>query len=402
MATEERSTQKITRPRTDDRVLWDVLFGVWGYPAVFAAHQMKLFERLAEKPMTLDELARALNLATRGADALLALCASLGLVACKDGRYSLTPLSEDYLLPDSPTYWGWALDAWAAIYTTWTPDNVRRAAETDRPQGIFGDPEGPFAVWHADFALAATRAMHSLSIPAALAWPHHLDLSRHKVMLDVGGGSGAHSIGAANAWPGLRFVVLDREPICAIARQFAEQHGLEDRISFHTADFFADPFPEADVHFYSMIFHDWPPEKCRFLAHKSFASLPSGGRIIIHEMLFNDDRTGPFPVAAFNVDMLVAMPGQQYSGRELLTMLQGPASGRRRSYPPSATGASSRACGHRAGESGSTDLAGCPGNRAGNAAPCAGEFDRQGRDRRGPGPLGPWVRNFSCRRAGRA
>jgi hypothetical protein len=38
-------------------------------------------------------------------------------------------------------------------------------------------------------------------------------------------------------------------------------------------------------------------------------------------MLFNDDRTGPFAVAAFNVDMLVAMPGQQYSGRELQTML---------------------------------------------------------------------------------
>ena len=71
-----------------------------------------------------------------------------------------------------------------------------------------------------------------------------------------------------------------------------------------------------------MIFHDWPPDKCRYFADKSFNSLPRGGRIIIHEMLFNDDRTGPFPVAAFNVDMLVAMPGQQYSGGELETMLR--------------------------------------------------------------------------------
>ena len=58
------------------------------------------------------------------------------------------------------------------------------------------------------------------------------------------------------------------------------------------------------------------------LARKSFQSLPPGGRIVIHEMLFNNDRTGPFPVAAFNVDMLVAMPGQQYSKRELSTMLR--------------------------------------------------------------------------------
>jgi hypothetical protein len=39
-------------------------------------------------------------------------------------------------------------------------------------------------------------------------------------------------------------------------------------------------------------------------------------------MLFNDDRTGPFPVAAFNVDMLIGMPGQQYSKRELSAMLK--------------------------------------------------------------------------------
>lgn len=92
-------------------------------------------------------------------------------------------------------------------------------------------------------------------------------------------------------------------------------------MSTHVADFFEDPFPESDLHFYGMIFHDWPPERCRFLAHKSFESLSAGGRIIVHEMLFNNERTGPFPVAAFNVDMLVAMPGQQYSGGEISDML---------------------------------------------------------------------------------
>ena len=54
---------------------------------------------------------------------------------------------------------------------------------------------------------------------------------------------------------------------------------------------------------------------------QSFESLPPDGRIIVHEMLFNDNRTGSFPVAALNVDMLIAMPGQQYSGREIAGML---------------------------------------------------------------------------------
>jgi hypothetical protein len=311
----------IRKPRTDDRPLMDVMLGVWGYPAVLVAHELKFFELLAEKPLTLDEICAAKGITRRPAETLLAVCTSLGLMTLRGGCYALTPLSEDYLLPSSPTYYGWFYDAWRPIYATWSPDSLRNAVMTDRPQGPFSDPAGVFAAWWAEQAANFTRAMHSTSIGPALAWPEGLDLSRHRVMLDIGGGSGAHAIGAVNHWPNLRAVVLDQPPICALAQEFAAQYGLGGRISTHTADFFQDPFPPADLHFYGMIFHDWPPDRCRFLATKSFQSLPGGGRIIVHEMLFNDDRTGPFPVAALNVDMLVAMPGQQYSGKEILAML---------------------------------------------------------------------------------
>jgi O-methyltransferase domain len=188
---------------------------------------------------------------------------------------------------------------------------------TDRPQGVFSDPAGIFAAWHTEHALHFTRAMHSISIAASLAWPEKLDRARVRVMLDVGGGSGAHSIGAATQWPHLKAVVFDQPSICAIAREFIEKYELADRVSTHEGDFFKDPFPPADLHFYGQIFHDWPPDRCRFLASKSLESLPSGGRIVVHEMLFNDDRTGPFPVAALNIAMLDAMQGQQYSAREI-------------------------------------------------------------------------------------
>ena len=313
--------QAITQPRTDEKPLWDIMFGLWGYPAVLVASQLKLFELLAEKPLTLDEVCRAKNLAKRPAETVLVVCTSLGFVVMNDGRYSLTSVSEDYLLPSSPTYFGWFFDAWVPIYSVWSPESLLKAVMTDKPQGPFGDPNNAFASWHAEQALNFTRAMHSASFASALAWPKQVDLSSHRVMLDVGGGSGAHSIGAVNSWPSLRAIVLDQQIICDIAHAFSEQYGLSGRISTHAADFFKDPFPPADLHFYGMIFHDWPPETSRTLARKSFESLPAGGRIIIHEMLFNDERTGPFPVAAFNVDMLVAMPGQQYSGRELRGML---------------------------------------------------------------------------------
>jgi hypothetical protein len=312
----------LRKPRTDDRPLWDVFFGVWGYPAVFVAHELKLFELLSKKPLTVDEVAEAKGIQRRPADALLALCASIGLLQLRGNRYSLTTLAKEYMLPSSPTYFGWKFDAWRLIYSVWSPDSLRDAVLSDKPQGVFSDPGGAFASWHAEHAGRFTRAMHSASIGPAMVWPNKVDLSHNRVMLDVGGGSGAHSIGALTVRPKLRAVVLDQPAICEMAREFAEKYSVADRLSTHAANFFNDPYPDADLHFYGMIFHDWPPERCQFLARKSFESLPTGGRIVIHEMLFNDSRTGPFPVAAFNVDMLIAMPGQQYSKRELSTVLK--------------------------------------------------------------------------------
>lgn len=312
----------LRKPKTDDRRLWNVFLGIWGYPAVLVAHELKLFELLADRPLTLDEVCNAKQLRPRPAHAMLAVCTSLGLIAWRNGGYSLTPTAREYLLPSSPFYFGLNWDGFRPVMSIWLPDSVREAVLTDKPQGVFSDPGGVFAAWHAEHARGFTLAMHSASIGGAAVWPRKVDLSRARVMLDVGGGSGAHSIGAVSLRPKLRAIVLDQAPICAIAAEMAEKYGVADRISTHSADFFTDPYPDADLHFYGMIFHDWPPERCRFFARKSLESLPAGGRIVVHEMLFNNDRTGPFPVAAFNVDMLVAMPGQQYSGREISSMLK--------------------------------------------------------------------------------
>ena len=70
----------IRKPRTDDRPLLDILLDVWGYPAVLVAHELKLFELLAEKPLSLDEICEAKGISRRPAETLLAVCTSLGLM----------------------------------------------------------------------------------------------------------------------------------------------------------------------------------------------------------------------------------------------------------------------------------------------------------------------------------
>jgi hypothetical protein len=47
---------RLRAPRVDDRALWDVMPGLWGYPAVLVAHELKLFELLAAKPLNSQRL----------------------------------------------------------------------------------------------------------------------------------------------------------------------------------------------------------------------------------------------------------------------------------------------------------------------------------------------------------
>jgi hypothetical protein len=60
-----------------------------------------------------------------------------------------------------------------------------------------------------ELARKFTRTMHSASMAPASGWPGKVNLAEHRVMLDVAGGSGAHSIGAVDRWPKLSAVVFD-------------------------------------------------------------------------------------------------------------------------------------------------------------------------------------------------
>jgi hypothetical protein len=298
-----------------------VLDAVNGTFALLVAHDLKLFPALSQGPLTLAQVAARLGIAERPAEALLCVAAAQGFVHCANGAYSLTALAEDYLLPDSPTYYGGMLDLRIATASLHGFEALKQAVLRNTPPA-YGDG-GIFEAHAVDAARTQkfTRAMHSRSIAAALAWPQKLDLSKHRKMLDIAGGSGAHSIGAALQWPQLEAIVFDIPVVCPIAEEYIAAAGLGARIRTHRGDMWRDPLPIADVHFYSNIYHDWPPEKCRFLTGNSYASLPSGGRLIVHEMLYDDDKTGPLEAAIYSTVMLMWTEGRQYSGAELAAML---------------------------------------------------------------------------------
>src|SRR6185369_3603290 len=113
-----------------------------------------------------------------------------------DGSYSLTTVAEDYLLESSPVYFGGFLDYTLANRAVLTFDTLKEAVLTNSPRIYGGQDIYKTHEERAESARAFTRMMHNHSMSDAIVWPEKLDLSRYRTMLDIGGGSGAHSIGA--------------------------------------------------------------------------------------------------------------------------------------------------------------------------------------------------------------
>src|SRR5262245_13386827 len=131
------SALEIKRPRTDDRAVWDALFGLYGYTALVVGYRLGLFSVLAERPRTVSEVCEALGIEPRPADVILTAAVSLGFLDLCDGRYSLTTAAEDYLLESSPTYFGFVFDLTAAQEDVLSISALERAVRTNTSQ-VFG------------------------------------------------------------------------------------------------------------------------------------------------------------------------------------------------------------------------------------------------------------------------
>jgi acetylserotonin N-methyltransferase len=165
--------------------------------------------------------------------------------------------------------------------------------------------------------------MHSHSVPAAVGVARHYDFSGVTRVLDVGGGSGCFMVAAAQAHEHLRCTVLELTAMCEVAREYIAAGQVADRVDTCAVDMFRQPWPRGyEAIFFSNVWHDWNVQTCRWLAARAFEALPPRGRILLHEMLLDDDGAGPVTAASFSMLMLLATQGQQFTAGELAAILE--------------------------------------------------------------------------------
>lgn len=321
-----------TPPVCSDRGLWDSWMSLYYFPAVMIADRLDVFAHVAQRSLTREALAHCLGVETRVAEALsgVFLAASPPFLTITDGRLVLTDQAREYLLPTSPYYYGGVLrDAWlkhsvaSLIWHRIRPNEVQDDL-------LFANAQTLSEIWR-DRALDRTEAqhitevMHSHSSASASIVSHQLGevFAGVSKLLDVGGGSACFSIEIARRFPSLHCTVLDLAAVCDVAQKYIARSGVSARVETYQADMFAHAWPHGcDVVFLSDILHDWGETECVELAARSYASLSPGGRIVIHELLWNDRKDGPLVAALYSLCMVRATAaGRQYSFAELKKIL---------------------------------------------------------------------------------
>ncbi len=316
-------------PTHDDRPIWDVWLSAYQMPTLAVADELRLFEALDERPASAPELAERLDLSAEALKAVLPMLSALGFLVPRLGRYQLTPVARTYLLHESPFYWGHAFSPHrnGGFADRFTASLKSTRSSTDI--GGFAGEGRPADAWESgnvgkEMALGVTAFMNSHSVPAAIGAARNGDFEGVTRLLDVGGGSGCFAIALALAHPAMRCTVMELPTMCELAKGYIAKEGVSDRVDTTSIDMFRAAWPRGyDAMFFSNIFHDWDLEINARLAASAFEALPSGGRIYLHEMLINDEGSGPLASAAFSMMMLLGTKGRQFSLAELTGILEG-------------------------------------------------------------------------------
>lgn len=306
-------------PATDPTDLFRLRDGLYG-PEMLGAAVVGLdfFTRIAKTPADAAAICASFGLAERPTDVMLTLFCALGLLENRAGVFHATQKARDFFVSDSPWFIGHYYTSFAERPVV---RNLLEVLHSGRPAAWSGKREGkPWAEAMEDdaFAREFTDTMDARGVYLGPVLARAVDLRAHRKLLDVGGGSGIYACCLAAANPQLRAAVFEKPPVDRATRKCIERRGYAERVDVVRGDMFEEDLPGGyDVHLWSNALHDWEPDTVRKLMEKSFAALPEGGLMMVHDTHINREKNGPLPVAAHSVFLMAVTEGKCYSIGEM-------------------------------------------------------------------------------------
>jgi demethylspheroidene O-methyltransferase len=315
-------TRRTARSRA--RALFDVCAGFVYSQILFACVRLRVFENLKDGPRTPAELAAVLALPLDSTERLLDAAVSIELLEKRSGgRVGLGALGA--ALIGNPGV-GAMVEHHRLLYAD-LHDPVgllrgdHRGTELSK-YWAYARAERPEALGGAE--IDAYTALMSDSQPLVAseildAYP----VTRHRCLLDVGGGEGTFLVEASKRSTTLQLMLFDLPPVAARASARFAELGLAGRARAVGGDFLKDALPGgADILSLVRVVHDHDDAAVAQLLRAAWTALPQGGVLLLGEPMSGTPGAAPMGDAYFGFYLLAMGKGRPRTAKHLQGMLK--------------------------------------------------------------------------------
>ncbi|MFX0211313.1 MAG: methyltransferase [Candidatus Hodarchaeota archaeon] len=273
--------------------------------ALGTALELQLFERLSEKPLSIQDVSQVFKIPLDRCRCWLELLVGLNLLKRDNGAYSLSSVGRTTIL-DTYSSNTWAQLAQEARERYPIGDNL--ALHITHPKSVWIAQGISSPNWFKQIqedperARRFTYTLYELHQPLAETLAKTLDMEGVRRLMDLGGGSGVISLALLKQHPNLTVTVIDIPNVCVIGREIAIKTPVADRITYHEADFLEDELPTG---FDMILVCDAGVYNEKFF-RKLFNTLKDGGYLVIVDW-WNPGITDSQPVLESSLQRLLIL-----------------------------------------------------------------------------------------------
>ena len=290
-------------PAAIDKLEW----AVWPSFALLAGVQLDLFTHLKDGSMSVEQIARTVGVRADKLKPLLYALAAVGLLTVESGVFSNTSAANHFLIKGNASYRG---GKYELISGNWqvglkTAESIRAgAAQANRD----------FSSASKDTLEMFYRSNHPQALRRGRELMTMCDLSPHRTLLDVGGGSGGLAIAIVEVCPFIEATVADLATVTPITQRVVDEAGAGNRVRVITADILTDNLEGSfDVAVLSSVIQVISPDKARRVLKNVGTVVSPGGVIYIRGDVLDDSGVSPLGSVMRNLIYLnVYNEGQAY------------------------------------------------------------------------------------------
>jgi len=297
--------------------LMQMIDGYWVSQAVHVAAKLGVADHLSDAPQTSDALAQKVDAEPKAFYRLLRACASFGLFTeVEPATFALTPLGALLRSQAQGSLRDRAM--FVAAPGHWLPwGKLEQAVRSGKP--TFRDACG-MEMWeyyaqNQDEGMHFAKTMGHLSAWVAQDVVTQCDVSRFKMIVDVGGNEGVLLTALLQVAPSAQGILFDLPHVIEKAPEI-------DRAEPVSGDFFQEVPKGGDLYLLKHILHDWDDERCAAILKNVHRAAQPNSKLLVMEMLV-PEQPEPSPVFYLDLTMLVLLEGRERTRQEFETLLSG-------------------------------------------------------------------------------